>query len=281
MSFDARGFLTDLRAEVETHPAVNHTFLARVGTSPFSREDYKIFGMQHYPLVGMFTGYMERLLINAPNSTAKCWLAKVLVDEYGEGSDGHDHAEMYRMFLTACGVAPAEEDRVPLHSAVVGFIRTHLELCSHRPFLVGLGALGPGHEWAIPRMFVPIIAGLRRARFEEDEISYFTLHCLQDQDHALWLEEALASMLTSQAEADQVREGALASLEARRKFWEGVQSEVVAWRQPARPMDLPERARMWLSGHHHWLGRISPQLAGRTAVYRPQARALADQISIR
>jgi len=281
MSYDARAFLRELRQEVETHPAVNHTFLARVGTSPFSREDYKIFGMQHYPLVGMFTGYMERLLINAPNSTAKCWLAKVLVDEYGEGSDGHDHAEMYRMFLTACGVEPEEEDHVPLNAAVVEFIRTHLELCSHRPFLVGLGALGPGHEWAIPRMFVPIIAGLRRAKFEEDEISYFTLHCLQDQDHALWLEEALASMLTSQAEADQVREGTLASLEARRKFWEGVQSEVVAWRQPARPMDLPERARMWLSGHHRWLGRISPQMACRTAVYRPQARALADQISIR
>jgi pyrroloquinoline-quinone synthase len=281
MSFDARGFLRELRTEVETHPAVNHTFLARVGTSPFSREDYKIFGMQHYPLVGMFTGYMERLLINAPNSTAKCWLAKVLVDEYGEGSDGHDHAEMYRMFLTACGVAPDEENQVPLHSDVVEFIRTHLELCSHRPFLVGLGALGPGHEWAIPRMFIPIISGLRRAKFAEEEIEYFTLHIGQDEDHALWLEEALASMLRNQDEADQVREGALASLEARRKFWEGVQSEVVAWRQPARPMDLPQRARLWLSEHHRWLGRISPQIASRTAVYRPQARALADQISIR
>ena len=70
MRFDARGFLKDLRREVETHPAVNHTFLARVGTNPFTREDYKIFGMQHYPLVGMFTGYMERLLIHAPDTTA-------------------------------------------------------------------------------------------------------------------------------------------------------------------------------------------------------------------
>ncbi len=83
MTFDARRFLKDLRNEVESHPAVNHTFLARVGTSPFTREDYRVFGLQHYPLVGMFTNYMERLLINAPDTTAKCWLAKVLVDEYG------------------------------------------------------------------------------------------------------------------------------------------------------------------------------------------------------
>ena len=176
MTFDARAFLKNLRREVETHPAVNHTFLARIGTSPFSREDYKVFGMQHYPLVGMFTNYMERLLVNAPNSTAKCWLAKVLVDEYGEGSDGHDHAHMYRMYLTACGVQAEEENRVPLHPAVVDFIRTHLEVCSRRPFLVGLGALGPGHEWAIPRMFVPIIKGQRRAGFTEEEFSIS--HCI-------------------------------------------------------------------------------------------------------
>ena len=82
MSFDARTFLADLKVEVAEHPGVNHTFLARVGTSPFTREDYKVFGLQHYPLVGMFTNYMERLLVNAPDTTSKCWLAKVLVDEF-------------------------------------------------------------------------------------------------------------------------------------------------------------------------------------------------------
>ena len=106
MSFDARTFLADLKVEVAEHPGVNHTFLARVGTSPFTREDYKVFGLQHYPLVGMFTNYMERLLVNAPDTTSKCWLAKVLVDEYGEGSDGDDHAVLYRHFLTCCGVQP-------------------------------------------------------------------------------------------------------------------------------------------------------------------------------
>ena len=125
MGFDVRSFLKDLQKEVETHPAVNHTFLARVGTSPFTREDYRVMGLQHYPLVGMFTNYMERLLVNAPDTTAKCWLAKVLVDEYGEGSDGDDHAVVYRKFLTACGVGPGEEDTDVLHQrCVTSFIHT-------------------------------------------------------------------------------------------------------------------------------------------------------------
>jgi hypothetical protein len=29
--------------------------------------------------------------------------ATVLIDEYGEGSDGKDHAELYREFLICCG----------------------------------------------------------------------------------------------------------------------------------------------------------------------------------
>ena len=34
-----RQFLDGLREEVRTHPAVNHPFLARLATTPFSRED--------------------------------------------------------------------------------------------------------------------------------------------------------------------------------------------------------------------------------------------------
>ena len=277
MSFDARSFLKDLRQEVESHPALNHTFLARIGTSPFTIEDYKVFGLQHYALVGMFTNYMERLLINAPNTTAKCWLAKVLVDEYGEGSDGDDHAVLYRNFLTSCGVEVGEEDRVVMHKAVRDFIYSHLVLCSQRPFLVGLGALGPGHEWAIPRMFGPIIKGLRRANFSEDDIMYFTLHIGQDEDHALWLEEALASMIKNQEEADQVREGTLASLEARLQFWEGVQEQVVRWRQPGLGLALSERTRQWMAGANGLLGGMSRA----TAVYRPQIHDLSNRVPIR
>ena len=55
MTSRARTFLRDLRDEVETHPGVNHVFLARCATSPFTREDYRVMGLQHFPLVGLFT----------------------------------------------------------------------------------------------------------------------------------------------------------------------------------------------------------------------------------
>lgn len=229
---NARAFLAELRAEVAAHPGVNHPLLARLAQIPFTREDYRVMGLQHYALVGMFTTYMENLLVRGPDSDAKQWLAKVLVDEYGEGSDGKDHTTLYREFLSATGVTDGEDTATELHPSVTGFITEHLRLTREEPFLVGLGALGPGHEWSIPKMFPRIVRGLRRAGFDEDEIQYFTLHLEQDEDHGLWLEEALARYADTDERQQQIRRGALASLAARARFWSGVQDKIVRWRQP-------------------------------------------------
>jgi pyrroloquinoline-quinone synthase len=228
----AKQFLSRLRREIETHPAVNHLFLNRLATSPFALQDYRVFAENHYPLVCVFTHYLERLLVRAPDSEAKLWLAKVLVDEYGEGSEGKDHSQMYARFLRGAGGDP---DRIkaghvprPAHR----FISEHRRIVSEAPFLEGLGAVGPGHEWAIPKMFDAVIPGLRRAGFDEQTIAYFTLHVEQDDDHGNWLEEALERYASDELAQTQIRRGALASLEARYRFWEGVQREIVLFRQP-------------------------------------------------
>ena len=78
---------------------------------------------QHFALVGTFTRYLELLLIRAPDSMAKQWIAKVLVNEYGEGSDNQDHAQLYQGFLACCGNPRGQEFETPLHPAVTGFIQ--------------------------------------------------------------------------------------------------------------------------------------------------------------
>lgn len=228
----SRIFLEELRRVVERHEAVNHPFLSRLSHVPFTREDYRVFGLQHYALVGTFTTYLELLLLKAPSSEQKTWIAKVLVDEYGEGSEGKDHAELYREFLRATGAGEGEELRTLLHGDVTGFIAEHLRICREEPFLVGLGAIGPGHEWSIPRMFKHILRGLRAARFREQEIGYFSLHVLQDEDHGKWLEEALASLAKDEPSRRAILRGTTLSLAARARFWSAVEDKIVRWRQP-------------------------------------------------
>jgi len=226
----ARSFLSELHEEVADHPGVGHSLLGRMTTDPRAREDFRIFAGQHFPLVANFCRYMELLLLRAPNSGAKVWIAKVLVDEYGERSDGLDHVAHYRRFMNACGWPDSGIARIPLHPAVCGFVREHLRICREEPFLVGLGAVGPGHEWAIPTMFEHCIAGLHRAGLGDDEIGYFTLHTVQDVDHGAWLEEALADLAGDDAAREQIRRGCLLSLAAREQFWWGVAEKINAAR---------------------------------------------------
>lgn len=49
---------------------MNHLLLNRLATSPFSREDYRVFAQNHFPLVYVFTQYLERLLLRTPDSSA-------------------------------------------------------------------------------------------------------------------------------------------------------------------------------------------------------------------
>lgn len=226
------GWLLDLRDEVERHPAVNHLLLARIATGRYTRRDFRTFGLQHYALVGLFTRYMELLLLRAPDSSQKLWLAKVLVDEYGEGSDGEDHTTLYGSYLRSLGAEAAVQRRTPLCREVWEFVGEHLRICREEPFLVGLGALGPGHEWAIPKMFSHIIPGLERAGVSYEERSYFDLHTEQDIDHARWMSEALERLARTPEQHAAVRRGALLSLQARYMVWTGIERQIVAARQP-------------------------------------------------
>ena len=234
-----RDFLKDLHAEVANHPGLGHSLLGRMTVDPKARDDFRIFSGQHYPLVGTFTRYLELLLFSAPSSAEKVWLAKVLVDEYGERSEGQDHAAHYRTFMRASGWPDDRMDQVRLHPAVTSFVTDHLRWCSEEDFLVGLGAVGPGHEWAIPTMFANIIRGLRSAGYGEHEIGYFTLHVSQDEDHGAWLEEALARLATTSEAQERIRHGCMLSLAARERLWWGIADKINAGRMQARFPNLP------------------------------------------
>jgi pyrroloquinoline quinone (PQQ) biosynthesis protein C len=275
-------FLADLRRDIERHEGVNHLFLNRCATSPFSREDYRIFGENHYPLVCVFTSYLERLLVRGPTSDSKLWLAKVLVDEYGEGSLGEDHATLYGHFLRACGSrVPDEKGSTKVPEPASAFIAEHRRIVTEEPFLVGLGAVGPGHEWAIPRMFDAVIPGLRRARFAEEEIRYFTLHVAQDVDHGAWLEQALVRFGDTPGARAEIRRGAMLSLAARARFWSGVQRAVVRYRQPRaiRPDGAKPRGVLREIALTAWDGsRIASRIEGAWNRWRVRRRPTLDEV---
>ena len=100
-------------------------------------------------------------------------------------------------------------------------------------------------------MFEHVTAGLGKAGFSADDVTYWSMHLDQDADHGAWLEEALVAFCETAECRRQIRRGALLSLKAREQFWWGVLDKINS-----------ERAKAMLPG-------IAPATAGAEAPSRP------------
>lgn len=219
----AERFLDALEVEVRGHPALHHPFLRQFAHGGHRRLQLWTFGLQHYQLVRVFTSYLEALLKSIPESEVRDWIHRVLEDEYAHPrSFDRSHSALYRKFLQALGLTDKDWDRAEALPETRAFINHHIELTSLRHYLVGLGAVGPGHEWAIPTMFTYLVDGLRKVGVEEKALEYFTLHIAQDLEHSRLLRMALAHYAETPKNRERIIEGARASLDARARFWDGL-----------------------------------------------------------
>lgn len=223
-------FIQKLNEEVTRHRAVNHPFLETVASRKFSKKAWLAFAQQLYPHVHFFIPYMEEMLLNTFDMNAKLIVAKILLDEYGEDAGGKSHPELFRRFVRSCGGPEADASLLttPLDQATIDLVEAHMSLCRDEPFLVGIGAIGQAHEFAIGFMFPPLVKGLELAGFKREEIEFFTLHVEHDVEHSNMLEAAMIRLAMTDADRELIRRGTLASLEHRDRLWTAMQRRMIA-----------------------------------------------------
>lgn len=178
----------------------------------------------------------------------KSFIAENLYEEYGEALRGEDHPSLYRRFLRSAGITevlgldpmlPDEELAHTLERDLVlfretkEFIDQHLRMAAS--FLSALGAVGPGHEWAIPVMFLPLIEGLKRYQQRHKvplDTTYFTQHVEADEKHGELLRNALVLNARSKGDQERIRMAAERSLALRARFWEALYDRVLSSERP-------------------------------------------------
>ena len=220
-------FVRELWAEVERHPAVAHPFLRRFAGGGLARWQIWGYASQHYQLVGSFTAYLEAIAGRTPDPEVRCLLWDILEDEYMRPQAfERSHPALYRRFMRAVGFEEGAWDRVPVLPATRGFIARHLDI-TFRSWLEALGAVGPGHEWAIPRMFPYLVQGIEQSMAVDPvALEYFRLHIDLDVEHGRALETALLRWATTDADQEDLRRGARRSLDARAAFWNALAEEL-------------------------------------------------------
>ncbi len=233
-------FVRELRAEVEAHAAVTHPFLRRFAAARLKRWQIWGYASQHYHLVCFFTAYLEAIAERTPDAEVRRLLKDILEDEYMRPQRfERSHDALYRRFMLAVGFEKGVWDSVPLLPATRAFVQLHLEM-TIRSWLEALGAVGPGHEWAIPLMFPYLVQGLERSLpLEPASLEYFHLHIDLDVEHGKALEESLLRWATTAELREDMRRGARRSLEARAVFWSALGEQLFPDLAPARD---PSRA---------------------------------------
>ncbi|HXN07411.1 MAG TPA: iron-containing redox enzyme family protein [Nitrospiria bacterium] len=219
-------FIQELQSEIKHHEAVNHPFLKKFSTLPLSLEQIRTFGLQHYQLVRIFVNYMTNLEPRIPDPSVTASFRSVYDDEFGQATIFRSHPALYRNFLKKLGLEDNHWGRVTPLPEVYEFVELHKEMTREADFRFALGAIGPGHEFSIPKMFGFLVDGIKKnTALEEEDYEYFTFHIIQDQHHAEVFNE-LISHFNKEEDQKQIRAGALRSLEARKRFWDGLEREV-------------------------------------------------------
>jgi pyrroloquinoline-quinone synthase len=213
-------FVRALWAEVEQHPALTHPFLHRFAEGRLARWQIWGYASQHYQLVCSFTAYPEAIAGRTPDPEVRRLLRDILEDEYMRPQAfERSHPALYRRFMRAVGFEEGAWDRVPVLPATRSFVATHLDM-TFRSWMEALGAVRPGHEWAIPRMFPSLVQGIERSvAVPAEALEYFRLHIDLDVEHGRALEAALLRWATTDANQEDLQRGARRSLDARAAFW--------------------------------------------------------------
>ncbi len=229
---DSKGFLARLKREVIGHPTLTHPFLERFGDGDASEEGVRTFAIQYYRHVRVSRLYLAALISNCGHDEGlQLTLAEVLFDEYGHLNPDETHPALYRRFLRALDIGQEEWEAPPTLPEIELYISRHRELTRHPDFRLGLGALGPASEWPVPPIYVRLSEGLKKATgLPAGTLEIFTSHVTMDVTHARIMMEAVAPYAESEEGQNKVREGTLASLDARFVMLDGLYRAV--YREP-------------------------------------------------
>ena len=226
-------FLQRLKRDVIGHPALVHPFLERFGEGDADESGVRTFAIQYYRHVRVSRLYLAALISSCrEDERLQLALAEILFDEYGHLNPEETHPALYRRFLRALGVTEEEWEEPRTLPEIQLYIERHYALSRHPDVRLGLGALGPASEWPVPPIYVKLTEGLKRsAGLPEEALEIFTSHVTMDVTHARIMMEAIAPYAGDEEGQVRVREGALASLDARSVMLDGLYRAV--YREPA------------------------------------------------
>lgn len=226
-------FITDLRAHVLQHGAVNNPYLNRFQQGEMSIAEFRHFSTQFFVFVKQFPRILAILLANTPDDHAADELAVILTSELGDGDPKRRHEYLYHKFLRSIDIDPQQAAGVASLNSTSAYIEGLAELYGHKNYHVALGA-SFGLEHMAISMWDLLLPGIMKLKQTAPELAqmntvYWTFHRALEDQH----EDAMMKALENMPEDSQrsLMEGCNEALDLLEGFWMGLDKPGIAHAQ--------------------------------------------------
>jgi mannose-6-phosphate isomerase-like protein (cupin superfamily)/pyrroloquinoline quinone (PQQ) biosynthesis protein C len=250
---DPKRDIAHLQRVVDEHPIWDCALFKACGRGELSRDDFRSLFGQYTHYSNNFTRYLAGVLLSCEDDLLRARLSENLWEEGGGAEPDERHAELFRRFLVdTMGVT--NPHAVPREDFTEVFVSRYLRGATNPDHTYGCAFLALGTEGIVARTYRIFVDGMLKVGIPEDELGFFKLHILCDDEHAATL---MDMMLASHARPDwrTVCERAIDdALTARREFFEALYEH----RRQALPAAVASRVRSMLPEHlppsarHHY-----------------------------
>jgi pyrroloquinoline quinone (PQQ) biosynthesis protein C len=232
-------YVDSLQRYARSSRAARHPLLAVVADGAFAshRTAMRTFFREYYHYSRRFTRFLASVMAALEEPEHRAALVPNSAEEAGHLDDRHiielvaagldpedvaaPHPQLFRRFLVAIGLPPAELDGATPHVATAAWIRSFEALC-RTDEATAVGALGIATEGIVRDMYQHILAGIRRAwpDLSARDRAFFELHALVDDDHAAILRTIAIALAAGPAGRHRLAVGVLSALDARASFYD-------------------------------------------------------------
>jgi pyrroloquinoline quinone (PQQ) biosynthesis protein C len=134
------------------------------------------------------------------------------------------HPALFRRFLRALGISPAMVEATRPLPETTNMIETYQQVCREAHWLEAMGAMGPGTECVVSQLYKPIEDGLKASGvLTSEDYIFWTVHIVCDDGHGQNIIDAMAPFASNPENAAMVARGARRVLEARRRWFDGLE----------------------------------------------------------
>jgi pyrroloquinoline-quinone synthase len=226
------GFYEDMRNFVLAHGAINNPYLDRFKTGNITDQEFREFAVEFYNFARFFPRILVAQLVNTEDEAVADELTRVLYSELGDGHIKNRHELLYRDFLRSVGISVHEAMTRPMLASTQAYIDGMEQLYGSGNHAMALGASFGLENMAMTMWdhLIPGLAALRRTRYPQMDMTYFTFHRELEATHEDAMKKAVAAIdgagadvrrLSPQEREDFYR-GAKAVLDFLDGFWMGL-----------------------------------------------------------